>query len=392
MINHQRRSATLILVAVSMIVLIGFAAIVVDVGVMYDARQDLQQTADASALAGASAYVGDDMMQIIMGTANAGTFPEIEQNIVDRSQDVHKRNKFFNGEEIVAELDDIKWGFINIYSGTSPIETEVIQEDHNAVYVISRKEASHVNGAVPLFFAAIFGKYSTNITASAVAAFDTRFERFIVDTPGAANILPFTIHEDAYEQEYNFGGDNYSYENETVNRSPDGIREIRLYPYPLSGSGYEEGDGNFGVLNIGTENQGIDAERVQIENGVSGEDFMDEIGTDELSFENDVGESISYDMTGSPGLEATLKDAIEAKIGDVIGFFTHNQVVLSGSNAIYTITELKFGRVMDIKLTGPPNQKGFYIQPVIYSGGGIKIDPTRETYGRGEIGRIVLVR
>lgn len=382
----------MVIVAVSIVVLIGFAAIVADVGVMYNARQDLQRTADASALAGVTALVGDDMMKVIMGTADAGTFPTIQQNIVDRSQDIHKLNPFLNGEQVVAEVEDIKYGFIDIRSGTSPIETGVPPEDHNAVYVISKKVAGHTNGAMPLFFAAIFGKHSTDISASAVAAFDTRYERFIVDTPGAANILPFTIHEDAYDQEYNHGGDNYSYENSTVSRSPDGIREIRLYPYPLSGSGYEEGDGNFGVLNIGTENQGIDAERVQIENGVSGEDFYSEIGTDELFFENEYGESITYDMTGSPGLEATLKDAIEAKIGDIVGFFTHNQVILSGSNAIYTITSLKFGRIMDIRLTGPPNQKGFYIQPVIYSGGGIKIDPTRETYGRGEIGRIVLVR
>lgn len=390
--NHQKRGATLVLVAISTVVLIGFAALVVDVGAMYNARADLQRTADASALAGVSAYVGDDMMKIIMGTADAGTFLAIEQNIISRSQDIHKRNKFFNGEEIVAEPDDIEYGFINIYSGTSTIETGALPKDHNAVYVISRKEAGHVNGAVPLFFASIFGKHTKDVTASAVAAFDTRFERFIVDTPEAAHILPFTIHEDAYEQEYNYGEDNYSYENETVSRSQDGIREIRLYPYPLSGSGYEEGDGNFGILNIGTENQGIDAERVQIENGVSGQDLENEIGTDELSFENEAGESISYTMTGSPGLEATLKDAIATKIGDVIGFFLHDQVILSGANATYTITALKFGRIMDIKLTGPPNQKGFYIQPVIYSGGGIKIDPTRETYGRGEIGRIVLVR
>jgi hypothetical protein len=392
MTKYRRKSAVLVIVAVSMVVLIGFAAIVADVGIMYNARQDLQRTADASALAGVSALVGDEMMKVIMGTSDAGTFPAIQQNIVSRSQDIHKINPFLNGGQVVAEPEDIKYGFINIYSGTSPIDTGALPEDHNAVYVISRKEAGHTNGTMPLFFAAIFGKHSTDISASAVAAFDTRYERFIVDTPGAANVLPFTIHEDAYEQEYNYGEDNYSCEHETVSRSPDGIREIRLYPYPLSGSGYTEGDGNFGVLNIGTENQGIDAERVQIENGVSGEDFYNEIGTDELFFENEYGESITYDMTGSPGLEATLKDAIEAKIGDVIGFFTHNQVILSGSNAIYTITSLKFGRIMDIRLTGPPNQKGFYIQPVIYSGGGIKIDPERESYGRGEIGRIVLVR
>jgi len=138
----------------------------------------------------------------------------------------------------------------------------------------------------------------------------------------------------------------------------------------LSGSGYTEGDGNFGVLNIGTGNQGSTAERAQIENGVAPSDFEMEIGTSDLTFKDEGGDPTTYDMTGSPGLEATLNSAIGEKVGEVVGCFLHSNVVLSGANANYTITNLRFGRVMDIRLTGPPDQRGFYIQPVSYVGVG----------------------
>jgi hypothetical protein len=201
------------------------------------------------------------------------------------------------------------------------------------------------------------------------------------------------MHEDAFKSELAAGGDNYKWNDPSgpVSNAADGIREVRLYPYPLSGGPYEEGDGNFGVLNIGTGNQGIDAERVQIENGVAPSDFEMEIGTSELTFKDDEGEPTTYDMTGSPGLEATLKTAIAQKEGEVVGFFLHDNVVLSGSNAIYTITELRFGRVMEIRLTGSPEMRGFFIQPVSYVGGGVRIDVDAPPSG-GLVGLIVLAR
>ena len=74
-----------------------------------------------------------------------------------------------------------------------------------------------------------------------------------------------------------------------------------------------------------------------------------------------------------------------------MGFFLHDNVVLSGSNAIYTITEIRFGRVMDINLTGAPSTRGLYIQPVSYAGGGVRIDPDAPSSG-GLVGRLVLAR
>ena len=390
---HRQRAVVAVQVGLCLVVLLGMAALTVDVGQLYAARMELQRAGDAAALAGASAYTTDEMMQIRMGTGGTDALAYVKTLAANRSQEYSNRNMTL-GSPTMIEASGVTTGWINVFSASEVIHVSPAAKDYNAVEVRVRRAKggeTGSNGPVPLFFAPIFGKLYAESSASAVAVFDDRFSGFRTTVPGA-KILPFTIHEDAFASELAAGGDSYKWNEPSgpVSNSPDGIREVRLYPYPLSGGPYEEGDGNFGVLNIGTGNQGIDAERVQIENGVAPTDFEMEIGTNELTFK-DNGNPVTYDMTGSPGLEATLKDAISNIQGEVVGFFLHNKVILSGSNAIYTITELRFGRVMDIRLTGPPNLRGFFIQPASYVGGGVVIDIDAPPTG-GLVGLIVLAR
>ena len=56
---RNERGAVLVMVAVSMVVLLGFAALAVDVGFLLNARTATQRTADAMALAAASAFIDD---------------------------------------------------------------------------------------------------------------------------------------------------------------------------------------------------------------------------------------------------------------------------------------------------------------------------------------------
>lgn len=48
---HRDEGATIVLVAISMVVLIGFVGLVIDGGVVFDERRHLQNGADAAALA-----------------------------------------------------------------------------------------------------------------------------------------------------------------------------------------------------------------------------------------------------------------------------------------------------------------------------------------------------
>jgi len=382
-------------VAVVMVVLLGFAALTIDVGAMYNTRADLQRAADAAALAGASVYTTDDMMAVRMGTAGAGGLTGVIGDAVNRSSGFSYANGSFGTMHTNLSASDILTGWINPYSGTENIHTSPEAKDYNAVQLTVRRQAGEgdaTNGPVEYLFAKILGQNSGGVTASAAAMFDDRFAGVRMERRGAG-LLPFTIHEDAFAQELAGGGDQYAWDSGAgaVSAGSDGVREVRLYPYPLSGSGYEEGDGNFGVLNIGTGNQGVDAEIPQILNGVSTEDMEMEIGTSTPTFVDQSGSPTTYDITGSPGLEATLKAALSDIIGQEVGFFLHNDVVLSGSNATYSITQIRYGRVMAITLTGPPNQRGLFIQPISYTGDDVIISEDAPSSG-GLVGRLVIVR
>ncbi|MEK7317186.1 MAG: Tad domain-containing protein [Candidatus Eisenbacteria bacterium] len=58
--KRRNRGQVLVLVALAIFVLLGFAALGIDVGFMYSVRHELQRSADAGALAGASAFTTGD--------------------------------------------------------------------------------------------------------------------------------------------------------------------------------------------------------------------------------------------------------------------------------------------------------------------------------------------
>jgi Flp pilus assembly protein TadG len=393
--RQRKRGVIAIQVAVILAVLVGFAALTIDVGAMYNTRADLQRSTDAAALAGAAAYTTDEMMQVRMNPDDADALSYVVSLANDLATDGAAQNPSLGTTTTSVDSGDILTGRINLSSASDPIQTSPPPDQYNAVEVVLRRQLSEQEGANPpiaLFFARIFGRSYSETATTAAAAFDDRFSGVSV-TESGAGFLPFTIHEDAFAFELTYGGDQYGWDpdTETVYQGPDGIREVRLYPYPLAGDPDEWGDGNFGVLNIGSTDQGLQNLRDQIMYGVSAEDLEAEIGTSDPVFYDDSGNEITYEITGSPGLDGGLTDAIESVEGQIVGFFLHNDVILSGSNAIYFIVGVRFGRMMDINLAGPPDTRGLYIQPVIYAGGEVHVDEDAPSSG-GLVGRLVLVR
>lgn len=381
--GSHRRGIVAVQVGVMLFVLLGAAAMTIDVGQIYAARGELQRAADAAALAGASALTTNDMMDVRKGV---GSLDGVIADAITRSNEISNLNKTLNKATNI-EAGDILTGSINLNSATEALNEGAAAGDYNAVQVTVHRNATGSNGQVPLFFSAVFGRYYTDSIATATAAFDDRVAGFDFDVPGGG-IAPFSMSRTAYYQDYNNGPDMYSYDEgaDNVFNAADGTREIRIYPYPYSGAGYTEGDGNFGMLNIGEVGQGTAAETDQIENGVTSEQIDAEIGTSDPDFENS-----TYTITGSPGMVSSIKSTLEPMIGQVIGFFLHDGVTMDGANATYTITELRFGRIMAVNLVGQPSQRGIFIQPVSYVGNGVRTSPTAPSTN-GELGRIVLVR
>lgn len=156
--SDRRRGVVAVQVAVLLVVLLGFAALTVDVGVMYNAKADLQRTADAAALAAAARLVerheGVDTVGLAKGTAATFTY----------------LNPVWGGAVTLDGDVDVVLGraVYNPSSGQYTFTPTEIAPD--AVRVQVRKTADSPNGSLGLYFARIFGISSTEITAQALAA------------------------------------------------------------------------------------------------------------------------------------------------------------------------------------------------------------------------------
>jgi len=378
--NARRRGATVIFTLVTIFVLIGFASLTLDVGALYGVRGDLQNAVDAAALSGASMLASDAMVKV---RANSNeSFGEISSTIFNRAQDVGLRHTSFGASGTVLASSDVVPGWIDLASSTSAINTGVSASTFNAVRVFASRSQESANGAVQFYFASIFGMSEGDVSASATAAYDDRVSGYDTDA-GGAPFLPFSIRLTEYDAQVAAGSDIYDYDPSTDNVSSgsDDIPEVNLYPSGI-------GPGNFGAIAI-NHNGSVPPMREDIEEGVSPEDWEDEIGTSTLSFYDDSGNPTTYSIPGNTGLSATLQSSIETVIGEVAAFMVHDQVTGNGSNLVYRVTGIRFGRVMGVRLTG--NSKGLWIQPVSYAGSGVIVATSAPSSG-GAAGRIVLVR
>jgi len=372
-----------VLIAVLIPVLIGFAALTIDVSAMYTVRNELQLSADAAALAAASAYLSDPMMQIRLGYGGEVQLYDAMARGRAEATRVAAQNYSLQLAKTLIGRDDVSFGWIDINSGTSGIVTGVPGVNFNAAHVLVRRDAN-LNGPLNLYFASIFGRSKTDVSASAVAAFDDRFAGYDPGS-GTAALWPIAVHEDIYKNEIVNGGDDYSYDDVSgVSRMSDGIREINLYPYVNT-------PGNFGMLQIGHDTSSADTQATQLEYGLSAAEVETEIGTPDFSFYNDGGQPITYNIDGSPGLMTTLEGPIDVHVGDVVGFLLFDNAVDQGAITSYHVTRMVFARVMDVMLQGAAPKRGVWLQPAPFAGGGVITDPKAPS-SNGMVGKLVLVR
>lgn len=363
--STARRGVSVVFTVVGLSVLMGFAALAIDVGYAYSVRTQLQRNADAAALAGASVLISDNLLSEI---------PEDPTpQIIETARDYAWANPA-GGVQTEILLEDIVPGNLpEPYNPQVPVVPSAYAL-YNAVQVTSRRTDS-INGEIALFFARTLGVDSISLSATATAYVENRFSGY---RPPPVNhlspLLPFTIHRTLYRTESQEGSDLFGYDSSTqqITAGPDGIVEIRLYP--------AVGDvGNFGTLNIGIGNQGTQQLGSQIEFGLNEGDLADEIGTENISFLGPDGFPVTYTITGNPGISGGLVSYLEARLGDVVGFFIHTETTESGSNYEYQIVDIRFGRLLEVDLTGNPENKRLVVQPVVYSDPGVETDPRADS-------------
>lgn len=378
--NHhtRRRGATAVFVCVMMPVLIGMAALTIDVGVLHNTRADLQRSADAAAHAAALAYMSDEMQIIRAG--DGGSIAAVQAEGNRNIKALEPLNGSFGIEFTGIDPGDVRFGYLDLDSATSTLDTGADPSTWNAVHVMAQRTRAGGNAAVALWFSQFFGKQTSDISASAVAAFDDRVVG-VNPTDIAAALLPISMAVAEFNAQMALARDIYSSDGTLY---PDGATELRAFPDIYA-------PGNFGLLGVGMNNSSATDLRFQIENGISAAEVYSEIGQEEFIFFDPDGDPITYDVDGTPGLKASLESSFADHIGELVAFFVHDSATGTGTNSIYTVSGIKFGWLVDVKIKGNSADRSVTIQPATYIGPGLIIDERAPSSG-GVAGQLVLAR
>ncbi|MDO3378431.1 TadG family pilus assembly protein [Geoalkalibacter halelectricus] len=202
---RQERGAVLVMVAVLMTVFIGITALAIDLGHLHVVRNELQNAADAGALAGAANLINystgairADANQIAYDTAllNSSVNQPVEVNWTSGNEgDVQRGHWSFATRTFTPNASLVQADLEGRSEAVLDADTNFI----NAVRVVTRREAD----PAPSFFAGFFGFGSFARTAEAVAyiGFAGQVEPYGVDQPIAIcqeSILQNAGEPDAY--------------------------------------------------------------------------------------------------------------------------------------------------------------------------------------------------
>jgi hypothetical protein len=161
----KRRGTAVAFVAVSMVMMLSFAALAIDVGHITATRAELQHSADAAALAAASQLglaesLGPTTVAREMAKQYAGSNKVVNQAPCLEDADVVYGQAVLEGE---------RYRFV---PGGAWFD---------AVRVTIRRTEGSTNGPLPLFFAPIMGKHHTDVAASAAAMLTPRDIAVVAD-------------------------------------------------------------------------------------------------------------------------------------------------------------------------------------------------------------------
>jgi len=351
--NRRRRGVVAVFVTVVLVVLLGMAALAIDVGVMYRARNEAQIAADSAAMAAAWELLDSDRL-----TGWADPTQELA-SAKAKAAEFAGRNLILRRPVNLDLERDVQIGYMDDPSDPAGIMTFDDPRSFNTVSVVVRRDAG-MNGPVNLLFAGIFGKSTADVSARAAAIFKDGVRGFRV-TPDSGNssLLPLALHIDAWTNLLNgtfTHGDNYGFDepSNSVTANPDGVQEMSMYP---DGGGAQLPPGSFGTVDIGSANNSTAVLERQILDGVSADDLAPYGG--ELA----LGDDGTLTLMGDTGLSAGIADSLATIVGESRTIPLFDTVVNPGNNAEFRIIGFAGIRIVAVKLTGAMNKKYVLIQP-----------------------------
>lgn len=349
--SQTRRGAITVFAAIIAIVLVGMVAFCVDIGYVLSTKEEMQRSADSSALAACWEY-GLRLAKGSNSTAAVGYARTAAAQYAALNQ-VAKQPVSLDSNPSNDPNGDVVFGYIADFKNSQSTFQVNSANGVNAVKVRLRKNTT-INGQVPFFFARIFGLNGQSLQEEATAGLVLNVKGFKIPSDNSnLGILPYALDLATWNSLIaNSGTDNYRWNPTTkqVEAGSDGLVEVNLFP---QGTG---SPGNRGTVDIGSSNNSTSDIARQIVYGISPSDLAYHGG--KLDFDAN-GKLF---LNGDTGISAGVKDELASIMGQprIIPIFS--TVSGNGNNAQYTIVKWQGIRIMNVKLTGSMSQKNVMIQ------------------------------
>lgn len=166
---RDNRGMAAITIAIALFAIMGVASLAIDMGQLYTTRNELQNVADAAALAGVAQLVQDQGGQAVRDSNQAS----------QAAMQVAQTQSQLQGQTAVPDASrndlTVHFGVWNIYAGNpsqawTDLGTSVLSDSNaNAMQVAISRNGDTVFGPVSTLFARIFGISTSNVSASAIA-------------------------------------------------------------------------------------------------------------------------------------------------------------------------------------------------------------------------------
>ncbi|HEY7330346.1 MAG TPA: pilus assembly protein TadG-related protein [Gemmataceae bacterium] len=371
--SHKRRAAVAPIAALLMGFMVGMLAFSIDIGYICSVQAELQDAADAAALAAAQQLQNPFVAYYSPGqTQQQQIYLTVTTDTSNSSSPIPTAQRFalYNqagGAYIRVQSSDVSFDY---YDGTT-FQTPSYASNlfPNTVTVTTRRD-SNANGSLGLFFASVFGISSIDLTATASAtmyAGDVTSQNPIQNAETA--MIPVGL--DIYtwvafaSGNFTFLNGNFSspsayLSSSNVTIGPNGLAQLQVYPAPTNTPG------SFGLIDIGVPSNNTPAFRSWIDDGQTPNDITYLLNNSLLP----VSSSNPEPWKVGPGLKSTLVSNFQSIMGvpSLIPLFVPvsplpNYVAASGNGQNATYAVVGFAGVTITQADGNGNNMNISIQP-----------------------------
>lgn len=170
---HRKRAVVVVLVAIALTVIMGMAALSIDMGMLYSVKNELQRSADAAALAAASELA-------LGGDATAADLA------VDAANEVVARNPVLKETMGVSAAANLEMGQA-LPDANGKLQFSPGGPPYDAVRVTLERNSNSNEGPINLLFARALGHQTANVKARAAAVLVPRDIAVIIDLSNSMN-------------------------------------------------------------------------------------------------------------------------------------------------------------------------------------------------------------